>query len=147
MNRREFVLAGISTAALGAALHARAAEQASPAKPAAGAGPSPALVDAAFACVKVGQACEQHCLTLLGKGDTSLAECAASVGEMLVLCDALTRLAAQDSRHLRALAGVCGRACRDCEKACRKHEAHHAICKQCAEACAACASQCEKIQA
>jgi len=145
MNRRDFVVGGVSTAVLAGALDARAAEPASPPKPPSGAGPAAALIDAAFACLKVGEACRQHCLTLLGKGDTSLAECAASVADMLVLCDALAKLAAQGSAQLGALAVVCGRACRACEKACRPHEAHHAICKQCAEACSVCAAQCEKL--
>lgn len=142
MNRRELILAGVGAVAVGAALRAEGAEPA-PTGPA----PRSPLIDAAFACIQVGQACQQHCLTLLGKGDTSLAECATTIAAMLPLCRALTELAVQGSPHLKALAAVCGRACRDCEKACRKHESHHAICKQCAESCAACAAQCEKVQA
>jgi Cys-rich four helix bundle protein (predicted Tat secretion target) len=140
MNRREVVLAGVGAAAVGVALRNRAE-----AEPAASAAPghSP-LIDSAFACLQLGQACQQHCLTLLSKGDTSLAECASTIAAMLPLCAAL---AVQDSARLKALALVCAEVCRDCEKACRKHEGHHAICKQCADSCAACAGQCDKVPA
>jgi Cys-rich four helix bundle protein (predicted Tat secretion target) len=142
MNRREVMQAGVGVAAVGVALRAGAAE------PTATAGAASAtLIDTAFACIKVGQACQQHCLDLLAKGDTSLAECATTIAAMLPMCEALAAVAVQRSPQLKALAAVCGRVCRDCEKACRKHESHHAICKQCAESCAACAAQCEKVQA
>jgi len=141
MNRRDLVLAGVGAVAV-AALRAEGVEPAPAGTPAR----SP-LIDAAFACLQVGEACQQHCLALLGKSDTSLAECATTVAAMLPMCRALAELAVQESPHLKALAAVCARVCRDCEKACRKHESHHAICKQCAESCAVCAAQCEKVQA
>ena len=77
MNRREALLAaGVGAAAV--ALKARAAGE----TPAAGGPPSP-LIAAAFACIQVGQACQQHCLLMLSKGDTSLAECATTIAAML----------------------------------------------------------------
>jgi Cys-rich four helix bundle protein (predicted Tat secretion target) len=136
MNRREVMLAGAGVVALGAVRRAEAAESSAPS----------GLIAAAFACIQVGQACQQHCLTMLSKGDTSLAECAATIAAMLPACEALAELAVQGSPRLKAMAAVCALLCRDCEKACRKHEVH-AICKQCAEACAACAAQCEKVPA
>ena len=134
MNRREVMVAGVGVAALGALKQAEAAE----------ASPRSALIASAFACVQVGQACQQHCLTQLSSGDTSLAECAATIAAMLPSCEALAALAVQNSLRLKALASVCAVICRDCEKSCRKHEMH-AICKQCADACAACAAQCDKV--
>jgi Cys-rich four helix bundle protein (predicted Tat secretion target) len=136
MNRREVMLAGVGAAALGGALRAQAVEQ-----PAAS-----GLIASAFACIQVGQACQQHCLTMLSKGDTSLAECAATIAAMLPVCEALVQLAVQGSPRLKALAMVCAQICRDCEKSCHKHDTH-AICKQCGEACAACAAQCDKVPA
>jgi Cys-rich four helix bundle protein (predicted Tat secretion target) len=136
MNRREVMLAGVGVAALGALRKADAAEASVPS----------GLIASAFACIQVGQACQQHCLTMLSKGDTSLAECAATIAAMLPACEALAELAVQGSPRLKAMAAVCALICRDCEKACRKHEVH-AICKQCADACATCAAQCDKVQA
>lgn len=136
MTRREVVLAGVGVVALDAVPRAAAAE--APA--------SPGLIASAFACIQVGQACQQHCLTMLSKGDTSLAECAATIAAMLPACEALAELAVQGSPRLKAMAAVCALLCRDCEKACRKHDVH-AICKQCGEACAACAAQCDRVPA
>jgi Cys-rich four helix bundle protein (predicted Tat secretion target) len=140
MNRREALLAaGVGAAAV--ALKAQAGEAA-----AMGGSASP-LIASAFTCIEVGQACQQHCLAMLSKGDTSLAECATTIAAMLPSCEALAQLAVQNSPRLKALAVVCAQICRDCEAACRKHEKMHAICKQCADSCAACAAQCDKVPA
>jgi hypothetical protein len=40
-------------------------------------------------------------------------------------------------RHVKPAVQLCIDVCTDCERACRKHEAHHAVCKACADACAA----------
>jgi len=146
MNRRDLMLGAVGAAAVGVAMRAGAAESATPPAAATAAGHQ-ALIDAAFACIKVGQACQQHCLTLLSTGDTSLAECASTIAAMLPAVAAVAQLAVQNSPRLKAMASVCAQLCRDCEKACRKHEAHHAICKACADACAACAAECDKVQA
>jgi Cys-rich four helix bundle protein (predicted Tat secretion target) len=138
MNRRDALLGTVGAAAVGVALRARAEGP-------LGASSSTPLIDSAFVCLQVGQACQQFCLTMLGKGETALAECASTIAAMLPLCEALTELAAQNSPRLKALAVVCAQVCRDCEKACRKHEVHHAICKQCADSCAACAGLCDKV--
>jgi Cys-rich four helix bundle protein (predicted Tat secretion target) len=105
------------------------------------------LASAAGSCVVTGQACLAHCLVLLGAGDTSLAECAKSVDQLLVLCTALQALAAQGSKTTPALAKVALDVCTACEKECRKHEGKHAECKACAESCAACAKECKAVAA
>jgi Cys-rich four helix bundle protein (predicted Tat secretion target) len=143
MNRREVVLAGVGAAAAGVAVGGRALAEPAPASPASF-GP---LLDALYACIEVGQACQQHCRVLLGKGDTSLAECAGTIAAMLPVCAALTELSTLGSPRTKALALICAQVCRDCETACRKHAGHHAICKQCADSCAACAAQCDKVPA
>jgi Cys-rich four helix bundle protein (predicted Tat secretion target) len=96
-----------------------------------------ALVEAAQHCVASAEACVPHCLSLLGKGDTSLAECLSNVLAMAPVCSAAARLAALDAPHLKDLVKVCLDVCADCEKACRKHAEHHEVCKACAESCAA----------
>jgi len=105
------------------------------------------LIDSALSCIKTGEICQQHCLDLLSAGDKSMADCAKSVAEMLTMCQALAELAAQKSSHLPKLAAICADVCKTCEKNCRVHEAHHAICKNCAESCARCASECLKVAA
>lgn len=97
---------------------------------------SRAVVDAAAACEKEGEACVAHCLAAFRAGDTTLGACATSVVQMLAACTAAGRLASYGSPHLPAFAKVCSDICADCERECRKHEDRHAICRACADACA-----------
>ena len=109
--------------------------------------PSQGLTDTALACEKTGLACLNHCLESFMLGDTSMASCARSVDQMLSTCATLAKLSATNSSHLAMMARVALEVCVDCEKECRKHADHHAVCKACAEACAACAEECKKIAA
>jgi Cys-rich four helix bundle protein (predicted Tat secretion target) len=102
------------------------------------------IYDAALACIRVGEECLDHCVRSLSTGDKMMAECAGTVRAMLPLCHAVVELSRLDSTHLKALAAVCAKACRDCEAACKKHSGHHAECKACMESCARCAAACEK---
>lgn len=94
------------------------------------------LIDHATDCINKGELCNQHCIELVKSGDTSIADCMDTVQEMLAACTALSKLAAYDSKHLRAMVNVCIGVCEDCESECRKHEAKHAECKACADSCA-----------
>lgn len=151
MNRRELFAAAGAAALITAAGAAHAAgehdhDHSGHGAPAS-ATPNAKLLAAAGECGRAGQVCLSHCLNLIAAGDTSVAACAKTVNQMLAMCDALGRLAAADSPHLTAFAKVCQAVCADCEKECRKHEAHHAECKACAESCAACVEECKKIAA
>ena len=102
------------------------------------------IYDAALECVRAGKECLDHCIRSLQAGEKMMVECASTVRAMLPLCEAVAELAMQDSKHLKALAAVCAKACRDCEAACKKHANHHAECKACMESCKRCADACEK---
>lgn len=102
------------------------------------------VYEAALACIRAGTECLDHCIRSLQAGDKMLVECTTTVRAMLPLCRATAELALQDSAHLKALAAVCAKACRDCEAACKKHAGHHAECKACMESCKRCADACEK---
>jgi len=104
-----------------------------------------AAIDASLDCVRKGNLCLDHCLELFRANDTSVAECATQVNQMLPMCETLAKLAMADSKHLKQLARVCIETCADCEKECRKHEDKHAACKACAESCAACIKACKKL--
>lgn len=104
-----------------------------------------ALIASTGSCIATGESCLAHCLTLLGQGDKVMADCAKSVNQMLAMCTALQKLAAQDAPATKALAKVTLDVCIDCEKACKKHADKHAECKACAEACADCIKQCKAI--
>jgi len=101
------------------------------------------VIDASLGCVKAGQACIQHCIDMFKMKDTSMAECADSVQEMLATCTALSQLASYDSRHLKDFAKTCINVCKDCKKTCDKHADKHAACKACSDSCADCIKACK----
>lgn len=106
-----------------------------------------ALVAAANECVARGQACISHCFETFLDGDTTMAECAVSVEQMLRVCNAMAYLAALDSKSLRPMAQACIAVCEDCEKECRVHEEHQKECRDCADACAALIQEAKKVAA
>ncbi len=93
------------------------------------------VVAVANECIARGQACLSHCMETFVAGDTTMAECARAVQEMLVTCQAFVQLAANDSVVLRPMAQACIAVCEECEKQCRPHEDHQPECKACADAC------------
>jgi len=109
--------------------------------------PALTLAVAASECVVKGQACLQHCMDMLATGDTSMAACSKTVREMMVYCDALSKAAAQGSKHMKELAKIAMETCKDCEAECRKHAEKHSVCKECAESCAECYKQCKSMAA
>jgi len=156
MDRRDFIVAaGASTIAVAAGRAALAADNPHAMHGAAsstGPGAAPwltnaAVVEAAADCGRAGRICLQHCLQMLRSGDSSMNRCSETVSAMLPMCQAAEALAIQGSPHLKALAAVCAKACRDCEAACKEHAGHHEPCKRCMETCQHCAGICEKIAA
>lgn len=137
MNRRE--LLGQTTLAVGALAASSVSGMSLAATTAKGRG----LVATASHCINVGEECLTHCFEILSKGDKSMAECAATVRDMLAACRGLVSIASADSKHLKDYAAVCAKICWDCEAACKKHANHHDVCKRCMEACAECAKACE----
>jgi len=133
-DRRDVIRMGVSVLTLAGVAHA--AEQ-SPETAGESSNGAAALSKAIADCVVTGNACLEHCLKALGNGDTTLAECATNVRDMLAVCAATQTLITGSSARTKAGVQLCLDVCADCERACRKHESHHAICKRCAEACAA----------
>lgn len=151
MTRRDAVTMAAGSAAvlsLSALAQGKGAPPAKDAKPAAAAWTiNQTLLDSALSCIRAGDACLDHCVRTLSTGDKSMAECAGTVRAMLPMCHALADFTRLNSTHLKALAALCAKVCRDCEAACKKHANHHAECKACMESCQACATECEKVAA
>jgi len=105
------------------------------------------LLDSTADCVRTGENCLAHCLIVLGEGDKEMSGCSKSVNQMLSVCNALMRLAAQESSYVPKMAAVAAQVCKDCEDQCRKHEKKHEECKACAEACVACLKECKRVAA
>ena len=146
MDRRD-LLAGAG-AVLAAAATQQAFAQAQPGEHAHhrhGKGKNLALADSAAKCVTTGEACGNHCITVLEQGDKTIAACARSVNQLIAICTALQAVAAQDGTQLAKLAKVAMDVCKECEDECRKHEKKHQECKDCGDACAACYKECKKL--
>lgn len=133
LKRREALMVGAG--AISAAMLAKSSAMAADA-PAGGAG-NAAFLSAVAGCINAGNICMDHCLTMFSAGNTSLAQCAESVNQMLAICQATGVIGASQSRYRAQMVQLCSAICTDCEKECRKHEKEHAICKACADACAA----------
>lgn len=135
MNRREVLLgAGAVLATTGLSRSQAAAGEHD--EHAAHGAQGNALAAAAAGCLSAGEICMEHCLMMLGRGDTSMAQCSQRVHDMLGVMTALLRLSGSNSPRLAALAAVAKDVCKDCETECRKHEDKHQVCRDCADACA-----------
>jgi Cys-rich four helix bundle protein (predicted Tat secretion target) len=99
--------------------------------------PTPAhpVLEASSACTRAGQLCLAHCLVVLGQGDTTIAECAQAVSDMLAVHQAVAALAAAGSRHLKAQLAVADEVTERCKAACDTHADKHPTCRDCAKAC------------
>ena len=146
MDRREMLstLGGIAAIAATSGI-AFAAEQGHEHHHAAAPG-NAALAATAFECVRVAEAGIRHCLDELGKGDKSLAECAAKMNELKIACTALGLLSSSASAHAKAMAQLTIKVCEDSEKECRKFP-QHKECMECAESCKKCIEECRKFAA
>ncbi len=155
MNRREMLtsvggvgVAGSVTtmAGLASASENMAGHAAGHAAAHHGGGVNQALINSALDCMKTAEICINHCLDVLGTGDTSLAECGKVVQELETICSSLFKFASYDSKYLNGILAVAKQVCTDCEKECRKHKKHQS-CLDCADACVACLKECDLIKA
>jgi len=103
-----------------------------------------ALVATTTECINTGEACLDHCLTLLGRGERDLVQCARTVQSTIAACTALRQLVAVNSPRVKEFARLVALVCEDCKAECHKH-AEHVQCKKCEEACVACAKACRAI--
>lgn len=147
MDRREMLQSAAAFTLAAVAASASAADDHSHHMGHGGGSKYQPLIAATGDCIAKGEACLAHCLMLLGDGDKAMADCAKSVNQMLALCGALQKLAAQGSTLTPALAKVALDACTACEKECKKHEGKHAECKACRESCTECIKQCKALAA
>ena len=107
-------------------------------------GASPAaLAKSAANCIEAGEICLAHCHDMLANSP-AMAACAKTVSEVLAICTALERLAAQNAPTLAKQAAIALDACKRCDAQCRKFAAMPQ-CKACADACVACAAECAKF--
>ncbi len=148
MNRRDALLtsgAMVVSASLGAiACGTRAAIAQAPHGQTPG---DPALIDASFDCLKLGEACYEHIVMTLSSGDTSMAECMRTVTDMLAVMGAVSKLATANSKSLPTAAKLAIETCGACEVSCRKHAEMHVVCRDCADACLRTVNAAKKVAA
>ena len=139
MNRRDVIKNTVG--AIGVAAMAGASGLLE--SPAFAAGSSSAkIAQSASKCIAVGLDCLAHCQKELAQGNKMMAECAATVADTIAACEALQKLAAANSPHLKAMAKVCAEICKSCAKKCEPHIDHMEVCKACMNACKECADAC-----
>lgn len=102
------------------------------------------LEKASIDCVATGNDCLRHCFGMFSMKDTSMAECANSVFQLVSACDALAALTAVNSPHAHAFAKTVELVCDDCKKQCDQFP-KIAACVACGDACKRCADECRKI--
>lgn len=142
MQRREFIAAVGTAAALAGTSQAFAQVETGDMHP-----PKyTALEKTALHCVGTGNDCLRHCFSMFMMKDTSMAECADSVFQLVSTCNSLAALAAINSVHTGHLAKVVEMVCNDCKKQCDKFPKID-VCKACGESCQKCAEECRKIAA
>ncbi|MDH5717038.1 MAG: Csp1 family four helix bundle copper storage protein [Spirochaetia bacterium] len=141
LNRKKFLLTAGTLAAVVPSINAFASDK----KHDHGAHMASKVAEAAIECVSKGEECVNHCVEIIKAGDTSVAQCIATVNEAIAACRALASLSNYNSVHLKKLAAVCIDICAACEKECNKHAKKHKACEECAEACADCIKACKKI--
>jgi len=146
MDRRELLLGGAALAMAATTGHAFASGHTAHEHQHNAATGNAGLIAAAADCVVKAQACLQHCLVLLGEGDTSMAACAKTASQVEAACEALQKLAAAGAKSLPLFARAAMEVCQACAEECKK-TAKHPECKACGEACAVCFQACKKIAA
>ncbi len=107
MDRREFIAAAGTVAAVASASQAFAQAEESNMHP-----PKfKALEEAAAHCVATGNDCLRHCLGMYAMKDTSMAGCAEVAVQLVAACNALQTLAAVNSEHTGHFAKVVAMVC------------------------------------
>lgn len=98
------------------------------------------FAEVASRCSLKGEKCIQHCEDRLANGETEFSACNVSARQMVVVCDAVEKLASMKSVRIKDVIDACIAACQACKDACDEHKAHfahgmHVECKECAEQC------------
>jgi len=146
MDRREFIAAAGTAAAVASASQAFAQAMGGGEMEDMHSPKYKALEKTSIECVTTGNDCLRHCLGMYKMKDTSMADCADSVFQLVAACGALAALAAVNSEHTGHLAKVVEMVCIDCKKECDNFP-KIAVCKTCGDACKACAEECRKVAA
>ncbi len=149
MNRREFQVSALTAAsALILGQNAIAAERAAAPATVVDARKLKAVVNATEECIAASKACIAHCIEMYKSGDTSMADCHASVLSMLPLCEAMNTVANNNTAPadlVKKLAAVCADFCRSCANECKPHAKHSKVCSDCMKACEDCAKACDSL--
>lgn len=107
-----------------------------------------ALLEKAEECLSAGRACISHCMYELSQGNTKMAECHASVMNMVSHVNSTAEIVnyrTAKSAALKQMLLSCAAFCEECEKSCKPHIGHHRECENCAKACLECAKACKKL--
>jgi len=148
MGRREFGVAGISTAAL-LALQATGLGQGKKKKkgessPEGHHGTIDPCAAACGACQRSCDACATHCANLLAAGEKDHLESLRTCQDCATICAAAAQIVSRSGPFADLVCTACAEACARCAEACEKN-ADDAHMQHCAEECRRCEKECREM--
>lgn len=144
IRRREFAIAGMSTAAL-AALHV--AGLAHDRKSDAG-GKDARLETCSKACSDCQRECDRcatYCAGILSKGTDHHLMTLMSCQDCAEVCATASQIVARGGPHADLICHACAETCTRCAKECDQHAANDKVMARCAEECRRCEKACREM--
>jgi hypothetical protein len=146
IGRREFTVAGLTAATLGALQGVAGAQQ-----PGGNAGSHVhgAMKECAEECADCARECEScaaHCAKQLEAGRKEHAQTLASCLDCATICSAAASIVARSGPFAAVICKACIDACNLCAKECEKFPDDKHM-KECAEACRKCEKECKEMVA
>ena len=146
IGRRQFAVAGLSSAAL-AALHGAAFADD---RTRAGSGPD-AMFDkcakACSACERACDYCETYCTDALANGGKHHLAVVKTCRDCADICAAAAGIVAREGDDSDVICQACAESCGRCAKECEQHGKDDAVMSGCAKECRACEKACREMLA
>jgi hypothetical protein len=139
LRRREFVAAGISTAAVAVGARIGNAQTAT-----GGDGAATACAKACSDCQRACDACSTHCAHQLHAGKAEHMTTLATCQDCADFCVAASQIVSRGGPFAKTICAACAEACAACAKECEKFPKDEHM-KMCAEECRKCEKACRAM--
>lgn len=146
VGRREFTVAGLTAATLGAFQGLAAAQQPGTKAPPHSHGDMDECAKECSACARECESCATHCAKQLEAGKKEHAKTLASCLDCATICNAAASIVARSGPFAVTICKACIDACAMCAKECEKFPDDKHM-KDCAELCRKCEKECKEMVA
>jgi hypothetical protein len=146
IGRRQFAVAGLSSAAL-AALHTTTFADD---RTFAGRGPEAMFDKCAKACSECQRACdycEAYCVDALAKGSKHHLTTVQTCRDCADICSSAASIVSRESEFADVICRACAEACGRCAHECEAHGKDDAVMSSCAKECRTCEKACQEMLA